>query len=135
MLGFFLLLARPFLLPLCLSRVTPCNISLQVVEQVKPGSFKLVTNETEAEQPDPETIFVVGGDGSIRFCILLIVGLGGDRKAELDVRLDLSRMDLTVEGPKFNGALLKHTVEIQAMVTAAVVMLMASVLTTVPYRF
>lgn len=106
-----------------------------MIEQVEASGFELVPDEAKSEQPDTETVFVVGGDGPIRFCVLLIVSLGRDRKTELDVCLDLSRMDFTVEGSKLNGALLKHTVEIQAVITAAVVMLMASVRTMVPNRF
>lgn len=106
-----------------------------MVEQMESGGFELVTNEAKAKQPDTKTVFVVGGDGPIRFCILLIVSLGGDRKTELDIRLDFSRMDLTVEGSKFYSAFLEHTVEIQAVITAAVVMLMASIPALVPNRF
>lgn len=90
--SFFLLLPKPFLLPLCLGWVTPCDIPLQMIEQVEASGFELVPDEAKSEQPDTETVFVVCGDGPIRFCVLLIVSLGGDRKTELDVCLDLLLM-------------------------------------------
>ena len=103
--------------------VPPSRVSGQVLEQVCPGGLELLAVHSQAEEPAPEGVRRVVGLRAGRAGARHRQGLVGNRKAKLDVGLDLARVEGRVESPELDGALLEHTVQVQQVVAAGVVVL------------
>ena len=92
-----------------------------------PGGFKFIAVHFQPQEPAPEGVGGVVGFCAARARCAYREGLVGNRHAQLDVGLDFARVKCAVEGPELNGALLEHTVQVQQVVAALVVMLVGAV--------
>ena len=121
-----LCLLQPLLylpLPLAdrLGRILPCDITVQIFQQVLTGGFELIANQPQPQKPGAEGVLFVLRLGSGAHGPLLDQRLMGDCQTQLDVTLDFSRVEGRIEHPKLNGSLAEHTVQIQGMIPGAVV--------------
>ena len=87
------------------------------------GGLEFVSDEAQLEEPAAEGVLRVVCLGSRGAGALRGQRLVADRQAELDVALDLPRVEGAVEGAELDGALLPHRVEVEQAVAAAVVVL------------
>ncbi len=83
-----------------------------MLQQVKPGGFVFITDEPQPQEPCAEGVFFIR-----TLCLLtagtsLVEGLCGDRKAELNVCLDLAGVSSAVKQPEFNGTFLENRVKV-----------------------
>ena len=108
--------------------VPPSGVPGQVLEQVCPGGLELLAVHAQPQEPAPEGVRGVVGDRAGRAGAGDRQRLVADREAQLDVGLDLARVEGGVEGPEFDGAFLPHRVEVQQVVAAGVVVLVRVVL-------
>ena len=68
------------------------------------GGLKLITNQPQPEQPSAEGVFLVGGLGFGAAGAALVERLSANRQRELDICLDFSGVERTVEQPEFHRA-------------------------------
>lgn len=115
-----------------LCRVLPGDAAVQMLQQMKPGGFEFVTDKPQPKEPGSEGIFLVGASGFLAAGAPLVESLRGDGKAELDVCLDLACVSGGIKQPELDSALLEHAVQVQAVVSAVVVMLAVTVAAVVP---
>ena len=99
------------------------------------GCFKLVPDEPKPQQPGAEGVFLI-------FRLRLDSGrsplhkrLMGNGKAQLDICLDLSGVKGGVKHTEFNRAFGEHAVQIEGMVAADVIMMIAAAPSVVPKFF
>ena len=90
------------MLPLCLRRVFPCDIALQIFQQMLAGSFELVTYQPQPQEPSAEGVLFIFRVGSGAHRPLLHQCLVGNRQAQLDIALDLPGEEGGIEHPEFN---------------------------------
>lgn len=105
-----LCLLQPLLylpLPLAdrLGRILPCDITVQIFQQVLTGGFELIANQPQPQKPGAEGVLFVLRLGSGAHGPLLDQRLMGDCQTQLDVTLDFSRVEGRIEHPKLNGSL------------------------------
>ena len=96
---------QPFPLFLCLGRIFPGNVPIQILQQMLTGALELVTDHTQPEKPGAESILLIAALGTAPGCGFLNKTLMGDGKTELDVGLHLTGMEGRVEHPELDGAL------------------------------
>ena len=107
--------------------VSPGGVTHQVLQKVVAAGLELVTNQAKAEHPAAEGVFFI-----VRFrfpCrgFLLRQRLMRHGKAELDVGFDFTCVEGAVEKAELDGPLGEGSVEVQAVVAAAVVVHVPSV--------
>lgn len=97
-----LCLLQPLLylpLPLAdrLGRILPCDITVQIFQQVLTGGFELIANQPQPQKPGAEGVLFVLRLGSGAHGPLLDQRLMGDCQTQLDVTLDFSRVEGRIE--------------------------------------
>ena len=93
--------------------VPPGRVAGEVLQEVCPGGLKLLAVHAQPEEPAPEGVRGVVGGVAGRARRAHTQRLKGNGHAELDVALNLARVERAVEGPEFDGAFLPHRVEVQ----------------------
>ena len=101
--------------------VSPGGVARQILKQVVAASFKFVANQTKAKHPAAEGVFFIVCFRFPSRSFLLGQRLMGHGKAELDVGFDFAGVEGAVEKAEFNGPFSEGSVEVQAVVAAAVV--------------
>ena len=99
------LLHQTLPLTLCLRRVFPCDIALQIFQQMLSGSFELVPYQPQPQKPCAEGVLFVLRLGSGVHGPLLDQRLMRNRQTQLDVAFDLPGVEGGIEHPKLNGSL------------------------------
>ena len=110
------------------------GVAGHVGHQMFAGGLELVADQAEVEQENPEVVL-----GALGIKVPLAAGgcptverLGGDGEAELQVRLDPSRVEGRLEPAELHRAPVPDVVQVDPVVAAVVVVLGLAVVVAVP---
>lgn len=116
------LLHQTLPLTLCLRRVFPCDIALQIFQQMLAGGLELIADQSQPQKPGTEGVLFIFRVGPGAHRPLLYQRLMGNCQTQLDVAFDLPGVEGGIEHPKLNGSLAEHAVQIQRVIPGVVVM-------------
>ena len=101
----------------------PSDVALQMGKQVFPTILELLPNQTEPQKPRPERVLLVLRMRRFPLCGFLGQRLIADRKAKNKITADHTGMKGGIEGSELNRSLAEHTVEVQQVIPAVVVVI------------
>ena len=119
-------LRPPSGLPAFRSAVFPSGRTRHSLHQVHAGVFEFLSDHPKAQEENPQVVpgaFLVVGPLGFGACALGVEGFCGDRKAKLNVRLDLARVGGSVEKAELNRSGPPNVVQVDRAVAGRIVVL------------